>query len=817
MRKAFLLLLLAALPVVAQTTPQTSAIPCGDGFIGGDLRDVDEINYRADGVFSGTLYTVSEQVRMPDGAEGTTPNCHPQWIRAYRKDAPKSWNPPSSMIGNPMPGPTLRAHVGDVVNLTFLNVIDANKFPNSDQGCDATNVYPGKTGDQYPDCFADSVFTNVHYHGTHTSPNTTADNVFLTIRPSPRDPAKNNTPFITADAVKKNFDDFYTRCNAELKPATGPKMWPRRWQDLDKPPLDNLQKQLMGYVKDYGLKGWYESNENLIKNGFWPQYFVGAYPYCFKLPQWTGTPTTTASSDVRTPHSHGAGSSEVDEAEDPQRPLLMGQSPGTHWYHAHKHGSTTINVMNGMTGVFVIEGDSYDKPIRDYYAGFGDKFKEKVLVVQQLGSVPNLITDKRGDVNFFVNGTYQPVLKMAGKSVMWWRIANTAGRAGAYFQSPAKDTLQWKQIAVDGVQLSQHNYWNRPDHFLLMSGNRIDLLVKAPAYKAGGNNKYNVIVYNTVDPSDRPPANPAATPLTLLTVEVTADGPEMDLIPEKQAPELPKYLSDVTDKEITGTKILTFQTTRTGSNTAQSQMIDGKLFNGELGAVVELNRAEEWTVVNESYASTARPATSRAISHPFHIHINPFQLTEIFDPNAVFSSAGAGKVSITNGQAGVTGVGTSFTKSFRAGDSIVINNAQKGVIKSIESDTAMTLTSGAGATISGGDYSIVIPQYTIDAATKRDRQCVLDPDKPSTFVPCAESDKEPPSDRVWWDVFPIPSGKTFTSGAKTANIPGHFKMRSRFVDYSGYFVLHCHILAHEDRGMMTVVEVAPLQTPYSHH
>ena len=37
----------------------------------------------------------------------------------------------------------------------------------------------------------------------------------------------------------------------------------------------------------------------------------------------------------------------------------MGQSPGTHWYHAHKHGSTAINVGNGMTGVFIIEGQ-YD-------------------------------------------------------------------------------------------------------------------------------------------------------------------------------------------------------------------------------------------------------------------------------------------------------------------------------------------------------------------------------------------------------------------------------------------------------------------------
>ena len=48
-------------------------------------------------------------------------------------------------------------------------------------------------------------------------------------------------------------------------------------------------------------------------------------------------------------------------------------------------------------------------------------------------------------------------------------------------------------------------------------------------------------------------------------------------------------------------------------------------------------------------------------------------------------------------------------------------------------------------------------------------------------------------------------------------IPGYFKMRSRFVDFAGFYVIHCHILAHEDRGMMTVVEVAPSQSPYSHH
>jgi hypothetical protein len=49
-------------------------------------------------------------------------------------------------------------------------------------------------------------------------------------------------------------------------------------------------------------------------------------------------------------------------------------------------------------------------------------------------------------------------------------------------------------------------------------------------------------------------------------------------------------------------------------------------------------------------------------------------------------------------------------------------------------------------------------------------------------------------------------------------IPGYFKFLSRFVDFTGQYVLHCHILAHEDRGMMELVQVIPRpKSPYSHH
>jgi FtsP/CotA-like multicopper oxidase with cupredoxin domain len=51
-----------------------------------------------------------------------------------------------------------------------------------------------------------------------------------------------------------------------------------------------------------------------------------------------------------------------------------------------------------------------------------------------------------------------------------------------------------------------------------------------------------------------------------------------------------------------------------------------------------------------------------------------------------------------------------------------------------------------------------------------------------------------------------------------ATIPGYFKMRSRFVDYPGVYVLHCHILIHEDRGMMFSVEVVgPRPILVQHH
>ena len=35
------------------------------------------------------------------------------------------------------------------------------------------------------------------------------------------------------------------------------------------------------------------------------------------------------------------------------------------------------------------------------------------------------------------------------------------------------------------------------------------------------------------------------------------------------------------------------------------------------------------------------------------------------------------------------------------------------------------------------------------------------------------------------------------------------KFESNFVDYPGLFVQHCHVLSHEDLGMMSSIEITP--------
>ena len=237
-------LLVLAMPLAAQTPPtpapanSVACLPTGQ-----ELAAIPSA-HSAGGFLRTTMRTTAEQVNMPGGTFGTTPTiCYPQWVREFRLDPPPP--PSTTVLANPTPGPVLWAKVGDLVELTFLNEIDPNKFPNSDTGCDKTSTYVQATNpDKYPDCFALSTTTNVHYHGTHTNPNTTGDNVFLEIKPSPRSNDAARVPVVTSDMVKGPFKEFFDKCEVELALNNVPKEWPRFWADLP-PSLQTLEQSLL--------------------------------------------------------------------------------------------------------------------------------------------------------------------------------------------------------------------------------------------------------------------------------------------------------------------------------------------------------------------------------------------------------------------------------------------------------------------------------------------------------------------------------------------------------------------------------------------
>lgn len=624
-------------------------------------------------------------------------------------------------LGVPNPGPTLRARVGDTVQITLLNQVDVSAFPNSidiaETGgtCDTTksfgpggkaiNTYPGDPSfENPPDCFHGSSSANLHFHGTHTSPRSIADNVLVNVRPSPRVGGK---PVVDEDFVRTAFRDIFSDCMEGRSPE--------KWSDLPPAWREKQRKLLNEYDDTAPWKGGrglphdqrlWPQNADAIQTGQWPQYYIGAYANCFHIPEWNGKPTS------------------------------MGQAPGTHWYHGHKHGSTALNLANGMAGALIIEGN-YDDVLKPFYT------KQVVIVFQQYGAQVNLLraADPNASKNVnadlvFVNGEYQPALQMNPNEMQLWRIVNACHQKALAINSPTPNGLQWVQTAQDGVQFDPENPPGTPGTLAnpanynpavtnanfpvpaiaptapatmpsssgsLAPANRIDLLVLAPS-----------------TPGDYLVTIPGKNPVTLFTVKVvqntnaTVISNPMPFPTTAQFPKMPEFLADIDPAKVTVRRDLHFASVG-ANNTAKNRSavapypppkhtINGKQFDSHIDQAMLLGATEEWTMYNDSPGA----------AHPFHIHINPFQVVEILNP-----------------------------------------------------------------AISKNPVKLAGPW-------------------------------------MWWDNFAIPPAAVPPDGDGKTQVSGYFKMLTRFVDYTGMYVLHCHILGHEDRGMMQLVEVVTNTTTMQH-
>ncbi|MET8751686.1 multicopper oxidase domain-containing protein [Streptomyces sp. NPDC004667] len=293
---------------------------------------------------------------------------------------------------------------------------------------------------------------------------------------------------------------------------------------------------------------------------------------------------------------------------------------GTYWYHPHLHGSTAEQIVGGMAGVIIVEGDVDDVPQIRAAADI-------VVCISELkakdGRIPAFTSG--GWVTgvpstFTVNGTVNPTLTLRPGEVQRWRlVAATAFTALQLIVTADHGSLPVHQIAQDGVTFAKPVTLTE---LQLVMGNRADVLVRG-----GAPGTYTL--------------RAAGVPGPLMTLQVTGEpcDPPMEL-PSALPPGKPflderDIANPATDREIvfhsdpgvfTGAFPNAFRMLGTHATPATDPAGDltrdpahGLFDPGHTNHTLRLGTVERWTIRSDE--------TMPAFNHPFHLHTNPVLLT----------------------------------------------------------------------------------------------------------------------------------------------------------------------------------------------
>jgi L-ascorbate oxidase len=492
---------------------------------------------------------------------------------------------------------------------------------------------------------------------------------------------------------------------------------------------------------------------------------------------------------------------------------------GTFWYHPHRHGSTALQVGSGMAGALIIHGDRKPTPTVNgdldtllvSAAPGGKPFTDRTLVFQQIqyacvGPDGKIQYDAQGNIiwsckpgevgvvetyNQFgpsswaasgrwtsVNGIVLPTFgDVEAGAVERWRLIHAGvrntitvqfrkmkpGAAPAALQANLTkaqvskllddvctgDIIPYQVVAADGLTMERTL---TTDEATLQPGYRYDLLtvfpeagsycLLEPSQPANGSvsrqdTGRSLLGFVTVSGSRKIPVQDLTKVLTETLVQsananmppdvreqIVRDLQYVDPATKKPEPRLTRFVPHptVTDAEVANRReerLVFFIGTGDPNATqfAVGNSFDVINYGGYLvpkGAAaynpdrvdraLSLGTAQQWEL------------RSYSVSHPFHIHVNPFQIVAIYDPQGR-------DVSLP----GVTEAD---------GDS------QFAGLKGVWKDTIFVKTD-----LNPGDLT----------------------DPPAKYY--------------------------------------RFIIRTRYERYIGEFVLHCHILDHEDQGMMQNVSI----------
>lgn len=316
---------------------------------------------------------------------------------------------------------------------------------------------------------------------------------------------------------------------------------------------------------------------------------------------------------------------EPGQVQEYQIDVPADHASGTFWYHAHKHGAVAAQVSSGMAGALIVEGGL--DTVAEIAAA-----RERIMVLQQIpyfnDGLPEGVIELEYAGQLFgpgdwdtlgrfttVNGIQLPVLRMRPGEVERWRLIHSGFRERIELKldraaGSGPSTLPLHEIAVDGLALGKIV---QQEQLELWPGYRSDVLVKAPDVPG----EY-LIVDERVEAGGG--LNGSAEERKYIGRLVIEGAARPMRLPDP-ADLAPFRLPSVSDSELTGTRSVTY-----GINVRNGQVhfeIDGKSYDPAEPRVLTLGDVEEWTATS---VNSVGP-----VPHPFHIHVNPFEIVRIED------------------------------------------------------------------------------------------------------------------------------------------------------------------------------------------
>lgn len=255
--------------------------------------------------------------------------------------------------------------------------------------------------------------------------------------------------------------------------------------------------------------------------------------------------------------------------------------PGLYWYHPHAHPDVENQVIGGMAGAIIVRGDVDELP--------GIKgLPEKMLV---LTTADGATTTER-----FVNGQTDPTMYLRPGETTRMEVLNASADDVFNLAIPG---YKLDIFSRDGNTLDQVQ---SVDSELLFPGQRIQFIF-TPKMK-----------YETIEVKSMAYDQGFAKYHERTFMNIKVQG--FPMLPKELPTQLPTH-EDLRNAKIDNVRTLTFSEGGTAQNT--TYLFDGKVFNmNTVNQVITLGTTEEWHLINKS-----------SEDHPFHIHINPFQVISV--------------------------------------------------------------------------------------------------------------------------------------------------------------------------------------------